>query len=306
MSTTLRKSKLIENCTSSISYDAQVKSACEAFDQQMYAIIDDTGQVVMIPNIMKLTDSKLVDILAWQFHVDFYDPTRDLEFRKRLVQMSIVWHKTKGTVALVEEVLNTYWPGGAWLQEWFEYPSWGEVYGTFTPANVNPSQNRIQAAGQPLVNGDQIWFVTGTAGAVLPVPLDETLFYYVINASANNIQMALTPGGAAVDITTSGTGTNTIGKRIPGTDLPPNYPHPGWHDRYRFRVMLNEDVIITPEDEVAVLKLIDRYKPVSRWPDGIVHPHPSKLNEIFIAGGTQFIITRRSAFPELQPTPPPT
>jgi len=77
MSTTLRGSQLIENCTPSIQYDRQVQSGCSAFDNQMYEIIDDTGQVVMIPNIMNLTDEKLVDVLAWQFHVDFYDPTKD-------------------------------------------------------------------------------------------------------------------------------------------------------------------------------------------------------------------------------------
>ena len=198
MSSLIRQSKLIDNCTQSISYDAQVKSASEAFDQQMYEIIDDTGQVIMIPNIMSLTDPTLVDILAWQFHVDFYDPTRDLEFRKRLVQMSIIWHKTKGTVALVEEVINTYWPGSAYLEEWFEYK--------------NP--------------------------------------------------------------------------------LPPNYPNTGWHDRYRFRVVIN-DAIVDPEIEQQVMTLIDRYKPVSRWPEPNLRPRASDTT-IYVAAYAMIYITRQS------------
>jgi P2-related tail formation protein len=185
MSTVLRKSQLIDICTPSISYDKQVQAASTAFDHQMYAIIDDTGQVLFIPLILSLTDENLVDILAWQFNVDFYDTTKSLEFRKQLVQMSIEWHKTKGTVKLVEDVINTYWPGGsATLQEWFEY---------YDP-------------------------------------------------------------------------------------LPPNYPtEPGWHDRYRFRIAIDEHVIL-PADELAVLALIDRYKPVSRWCDGIVRPRVSQCN----------------------------
>jgi P2-related tail formation protein len=198
MSTTLRTSKLIDLCTPSISYDRQVQSACESFDHQMWEIADDMNGVnapivgdqpeptppqgiVMIPNIMGITDEKLVDILAWQFHVDFYDATRDLEFRKRLVQMSIIWHKTKGTVALVQYVLDTYWPGGATLSEWFEYMS------------------------------------------PLPPPAPNPV-----------------PGGV---------------------------PAP-WHDRYRFRVYIDEN-IIDPQDEQEVLKLIDHYKPISRWCEGI-------------------------------------
>jgi hypothetical protein len=47
MSTELRTSKLIDLATQSISYDKQVQAACEAFDHQMYSIIDDTGQVII-------------------------------------------------------------------------------------------------------------------------------------------------------------------------------------------------------------------------------------------------------------------
>jgi phage tail P2-like protein len=177
MSTLLRTSKLIDLCTPSISYDRQVQAACEAFDYQMYSIIDDTGVVIFIPNIMGLSDSNLIDILAWQFHVDFYDARKPLAFRQNLVQQAISWHRRKGTVALVQEVLDTYWPGGATIVEWYTY--------------YNP--------------------------------------------------------------------------------LPPNYPTaPGWHDRYRFRVYV-DDRIISPEDEAAVLTLIEHYKPISRWCEGIFH-----------------------------------
>lgn len=203
MSTSLRTGKLIDNCTPSIAFDSQVQAASMAFDEQMFEIIDETGQVAFIPNIMGLTNPNLVDILAWQFNVDGYDRSRDLEFRKRLVQLSIIWHKRKGTVALVQEVLDTYWPGGAWIEEWFQYK----------------------------------------------------------------------------------------------TPLPPNYPTtPGWHDRYRFRIIVNEDVI-NVEDEAAALRLIDRYKPVSRWPEAVVRPRFSKLEQIFLAGAAQFIKTRKSGPP---------
>lgn len=202
MSNTLRTSRLKDACTISISYDAQVQAASAAFDRQMYEIIDETGQVCFIPNIMALTDENLVDILAWQFNVDWYDTTRDLEFRKNLVQMSIEWHKTKGTVALVQKVLDTYWPGGASLTEWFEYMS------PLPPNAPNPN-----------------------------------------------------PGGV------------------------PNAP---WHDRYRFRVYVDQN-IIDPQDEAEVLTLIDRYKPVSRWCEGIYRPRVSDLNIGWCGGALRFI-----------------
>jgi hypothetical protein len=202
MSTALRTSKLLDLCTPSISYDSQVQAACEAFDYQMFEIIDETGQVCFIPNIMGLTDPKLVDILAWQFNVDGYDPTRPLEFRKNLVQQSIIWHKRKGTRALVEEVMHTYWPGGATLEEWFQY-------------------------------------------------------------------------------------------RDP---FPPAQPDPNWHDRYRFRIMVDQ-AVIPPDQENAALALIDRYKPVSRWCEKIVYSRVSTCN-IGWAGMTLRFIYRESEAPD--------
>jgi hypothetical protein len=204
MSTTLRGSRLIDSCSPSISYDAQVQSASAAFDPQMWEIIDETGQVILIPNIMGLTDETLVDVLAWQFHVDGYDASASLESRKQLVQDSIRWHMTKGTVALVQEVIDTYWPGGATLQEWFQYKS----------------------------------------------------------------------------------------------PLPPNYPDDGWHERYYFRILVNQDVI-APADEAAVLELVNRYKPISRWCEEVLHSKPA-MGAVYAAGYAQFFTYLKSAAPALR------
>jgi P2-related tail formation protein len=121
MSRTLRESPLLDLCAPSLSYDKQVQAGCRALDPELVAIIDDTEQASILPNIPALTNSLLIDILAWQFHVDFYDETEPLEFRKQLVQQSIPWHKTKGTVTLLQTILDTYWPGGASIEEWFQY-----------------------------------------------------------------------------------------------------------------------------------------------------------------------------------------
>ena len=294
MSATLKEFKLIENCTPSIAYDAQIKAACAAIDRQCQQILDDTPQVIMIPNIMGLTDAKLVDILAWQFHVDFYDPTRDLEFRKRLVQMSIVWHKTKGTMALVQEVIDTYWPGTAYLQEWFEYASWGAQYQAFRPQDVNPTQDKFNLTGHTLLESQQIWFELDT-GTALPAPFTLTDWYYTVNVTSTSFQVAATVGGTPIDITDSGVGNNKIGVKVPGTGLPPNYPHPGWHDRYRFRVVIQDDVV-DPEVEAQVVTLIDRYKPVSRWPEPNLRPRPSGTT-VYATAYAMIFITRISKAP---------
>ena len=304
MSSLLRSTRLIDNCTPSIAYDRQVQSASVAFDNQMFEIIDETGQVIMIPNIMGLTDETLVDILAWQFHVDFYDATKDIDFKKNLVQQSIIWHKTKGTVALVEEVINTYFPGGATLEEWFQYksplpPNFPNVDATewaadFSPADVDASLNRIGAVRGTLAEGMKITFKLGETGNTLPAPLVVGTTYYVKNWEPEGaLQVSSTLGGAAIDLTTAGTGThNEIWNNAVGTG--------NWHDRYRFRVLIDENIISDPELENQMVELINRYKPVSRWLEAVIRPRTSTCN-IGWAGMTLRFIYRESAAPTNYP-----
>jgi len=287
----LRSTRLIENCTPSISYDSQVQAASRAFDRQMFQIIDATPQVIIIPNILSLTDSKLVDILAWQFHVDFYDHARDLEFRKRLVQMSIEWHKTKGTVALVQYVLDTYWPRGATIEEWFEYmnplppnyPTLGgdTLIGSFAPSDIDLGTNTFTHTAHGLVNGNEVRFFPPLEGS-LPAPLQVFQWYFVVGATTNTFQVSTTLGGPALDLTTTGFGT--IFKRGSGD----------WHDRYRFRISVDQ-TIIEPADEKEVLALIDRYKPVTRWCEGIVRPVVSECNIGWAGAALQFLTLESDA-----------
>lgn len=307
MSSTLRGSQLIDICTPSIQYDRQVQSACTAFDYQMYEIIDDTGQVVMIPNIMNLTDEKLVDILAWQFHVDFYDATKDLEFRKQLVQLSIVWHKTKGTVDLVNWVLNMFYgppfyKTAPYIQEWWQYynpfpPNYpivnvDEQVGTFRPQDVNPQQNRFQIP-VAVAEDEPIYFKLGSPANTLPSPLVAGTTYYVLNWTPNQFQVAATAGGAAIDLTDSGSGSeNEIWNKASGGG--------NWHDRYRFRVIIDNNVI--PSSEVpAIIDLIKYFKPVSRWPEGeTLQPTPS-TGTIYVFGWDLMTVTILSRAATIRP-----
>jgi P2-related tail formation protein len=303
MATPLRGTHLIDLCTPSISYDRQVQAACAAFDVQMFEIEDDTGQIIMIPDIMNIDDSNLVDILAWQFHVDFYESSRPLDFRKQLVQMSIIWHKTKGTVALVENVLDTYWPGGATLSEWFEYmdplpPNYptdnpdAEV-GTFDASNVDVVNDKITIVAHGMANNTQIRFYQ-PRGATLPVPLVDGVYYFAVGVTADTFRVARTSGGATIDLITGGSSgslpPNQVWKRGAGS----------WHDRYRFRILLNEN-IIQPEDEQAVLTLVNQYKPVSRWCEGLFRPFVSEC-DIGVTGMVLRFIYRESEAPPLSET----
>ena len=73
-------------------------------------------------------------------------------------------------------------------------------------AHVNVSTNTITTNGpHGLLNGTQVVFDVINSGT-LPVGLVREQLYYVVNATANTLQVSLTLGGAAEDITALGYG----------------------------------------------------------------------------------------------------
>ena len=63
-----------------------------------------------------------IDLLAWQLHVDFYEPLGlDLKKKKELVKNSIIWHKQKGTKRAVERLVKTVFFDDFKVEEWFIY-----------------------------------------------------------------------------------------------------------------------------------------------------------------------------------------
>jgi hypothetical protein len=86
------------------------------------------------------------------------------------------------------------------------------LVGTFT---VTPSDNRIQLGNHGLVNGDLVRFALGNEPTnVLPAPLNEGIYYYVIGSRINDFQVSLIAGGNPVDIIDQGVGgTNQVWKK---------------------------------------------------------------------------------------------
>lgn len=83
------------------------------------------------------------------------------------------------------------------------------VSGYATPFTVDATANTLTATGHCIDNADCVR-LTNTGG-VLPAGLYAQINYYAVNVSGSTLQLALTAGGAAIDITGAGTGTHFIG-----------------------------------------------------------------------------------------------
>jgi len=76
------------------------------------------------------------------------------------------------------------------------------VYKTFT---ADSSTDFLTSNAHGYTNGTQVF-----VGGNLPAPLVSNKIYYVIGATTNTFQLALTIGGSAIDLTTSGSGILSV------------------------------------------------------------------------------------------------
>lgn len=103
--------KLLPN---SLHKDKFTIALLRAFYEEVLSILDKTEE-----NLLSFPDS-LLDLLAFEKHVDFYDPSLPIEQKRQLIDRSRFFHRQKGTPAAVEDLIITLFGEGK-VVEWFEY-----------------------------------------------------------------------------------------------------------------------------------------------------------------------------------------
>jgi len=99
--------------------DSTTKAFCATLGPQFQQLSTEIISCLIYSRIDVLED-QILDELAWQMHVDFYDTDLTVDKKRLLIKNSLKWHKTKGTPAAVNEVINTVFNTGE-VKEWFEY-----------------------------------------------------------------------------------------------------------------------------------------------------------------------------------------
>lgn len=79
---------------------------------------------------------------------------------------------------------------------------------TFVAADVNVGSDTITITAHGYVNTNTLTLTN--SGGALPASLVAGTTYYIINAAANTFKLSTSSGGAAVNITDAGTGTQTV------------------------------------------------------------------------------------------------
>lgn len=124
MSKKLQSTSLLDILPENLLGDAQLYAAARALDDELRKVTAATRDALILPRIDELSE-EVIDLLAWQWHVDFYEPSMSIDTKRRLVCESIAQHRIKGTKAAVEKMVQTVFKEGV-VSEWFEYG--GEPY----------------------------------------------------------------------------------------------------------------------------------------------------------------------------------
>ena len=120
MSKDLQSVSLLDILPPNLLADKKINAAARALDDELQKITAATRNALLLPRLDELSED-VIDLLAWQWHVDFYEPVgMDIDTKRRLIKNSIAWHRIKGTPAAVEQVVSAVFDTSH-VQEWFEY-----------------------------------------------------------------------------------------------------------------------------------------------------------------------------------------
>lgn len=105
---------------SSIMEDPQMLAMMASLDPELKSVSQDIRETLIYSRIDELSEPVL-DLLAWQWHVDFYELARTLEMKRAAVKGSIAWHRKKGTVWAIRKALEMLGIKGT-VTEWWKIP----------------------------------------------------------------------------------------------------------------------------------------------------------------------------------------
>ncbi|WP_198468961.1 phage tail protein I [Acetomicrobium sp. S15 = DSM 107314] len=154
--TELDKISLLEILPESLTHDKEIQSTSAALDVSFRDVFSETHRSIIIPEIDILTGNVL-DLLAWQFHVDLYDSDWDDETKRNMIIHFVAWHRLKGTKTGILSLLSSL---GYKNVELFEYHEVRQAYinagilfadGTWDVAYISPRiiSRSIDVAGLP-------------------------------------------------------------------------------------------------------------------------------------------------------------
>lgn len=132
-------------------HDPKMIALARALTEQLLTVSGSMDNVLIYSRFEELPED-LVDILAYDMHVDWYDYSYPLQVKRDLVKNSVKVHKKMGTKYAMETALGSIWPKSE-VEEWFNYG--GEPHHFRVVCDV--TEDRITASLAQLVKAIRMY-----------------------------------------------------------------------------------------------------------------------------------------------------
>jgi len=103
----------------SITGDGKIQALAEAFERELKKIYELVETPAILSRIDELPE-EVLDLLAWQFHVEGWELASSVEEKRNLIKRAIELHRYKGTKWAIKKVLEALHLSGE-IKEWYEY-----------------------------------------------------------------------------------------------------------------------------------------------------------------------------------------
>lgn len=108
-----------------LQYDERMVAWAQVIAGALQGIAESDKDVGIYYRLNEL-DEFMLDILAGELHIDWYDYTYDIETKREVIASSVKAHKMLGTRGAVDTVLHAIFQEDFELEEWWQYG--GEPY----------------------------------------------------------------------------------------------------------------------------------------------------------------------------------
>ncbi len=187
---------------------------------------DDTLITALIAAARKWVENytrRALVLSEMEWKLDEFDPLLRVPVSPLRSVVSITYVDENGadqTLATTVYAVDTVSEPGRIVEEYDQ--EWPDTYDTlnavtvrFKAGHVVPftavaATDVLNAVGHTYANGDRVRL--SNSGGALPAGLSTFIDYYVVGVSGDTLQLSTTAGGAAVDITDTGTGTHYLGE----------------------------------------------------------------------------------------------
>lgn len=99
--------------------DPTTQALCTVLGPLLQQVANQINKVILLARVDYLAE-EVLDQLAYELHIEWYDSTASIAVKKALIKNSDRVHMHLGTPYAVTQVINDYLNHGT-LQEWFEY-----------------------------------------------------------------------------------------------------------------------------------------------------------------------------------------